>query len=107
MIDRTLYMWLRNVGKSQLAWSVDYGKTWKNADWSFSRSFGYSTLLKYGKNYRSARDEFVYIYSHDSPSAYKPADRMVLARVRKEQLRNRDGYEFFRSIGSDGNPVCT
>lgn len=47
---------------------------------------------------------FVYVYSHDSGSAYERADRMVLARVPREKMRERGAYEFFVKIGAKGEP---
>ena len=107
MVDGLLYMWVRNAGNSQPAWSTDYGKTWTWADWKFTTSFGYPTFLNYGKNYSGARDEYVYVYSPDTDSAYEPADRMILARVPKEQITNRDAYEFFKNLDEQGNPIWT
>ena len=106
MVDRNLYLWARNAGKSQLAWSKDRGKTWEWSDWKFTASFGCPTFLQFGKNYADARDQFVYIYSHDSDSAYDRADRMVLARVRKDQILKLDRYEFFEQL-EDGEPRWT
>jgi len=107
MVDGVLYMLVRNVGNSQLAWSFDHGKTWIWADWKFETSFGCPTFLNFGKNYQGARDDYVYIYSPDEDSAYKPADRMVLARVHKNLLKNRDAYEFFSHIDKNGEPIWT
>ena len=90
-----LYLWARNAGNSQLAWSADHGKTWEWCDWKFTTSFGCPTFLQFGKNYAGARDEYVYIYSQDSDSAYQRADRMVLARVPKDQIRNRERVRVF------------
>src|SRR5262249_39158338 len=45
-----------------------------------------------------ARDEFVYVYSPDANNAYEPADRMVLARVPKDKIVDRSGYEFFQGL---------
>ena len=56
------------------------------ADCKFTTSFGCPTFLNFGKNYAGARDDFVYVYSHDSDSAYTAADRMVLGRVGKMQI---------------------
>ncbi|MHC4888582.1 MAG: serine hydrolase [Planctomycetota bacterium] len=106
-VDGVLYMLVRNTGNSQLAWSADHGKTWKWCDWKFTRSFGCPTFLNFGKNYAGARDEFVYIYSPDSEIAYKPADRMVMARVRKEKIINRSAYEFFKGLDNSGFPNWT
>ena len=83
MVDGVLYMWVRNAGNSQLAWSGDYGRTWSWSTWKFTTSFGSPTFLNFGKNYEGARDGYVYVYSPDNDNAYIPADRMVLARVAK------------------------
>jgi hypothetical protein len=107
MVDGVLYMLVRNTGNSQLAWSHDHGRTWKWSDWTLETSFGYPTFLNFGRNYEGARDEYVYVYSHDSASAYKRADGMVLARVRKDQITEQKAYEFFHTLGADGAPVWT
>jgi CubicO group peptidase (beta-lactamase class C family) len=106
-VDGVLYMLVRNTGNSQIAWSVDHGKTWTWCDWKFTSSFGAPTFLNYGKNYAGARDDFIYIFSHDSDSAYEPADRMVMARVPKDKIRNRGSYEFFKSLDGSGQTVWT
>lgn len=106
MVDGILYVWVRNAGNAQLAWSSDRGKTWTWSEWKFTLSFGCPTFLNFGKNYSGARDEFVYVFSHDHASAYLPADRMVLARVPKSRIKQRDAYEFFRSI-ENGQPAWT
>jgi CubicO group peptidase (beta-lactamase class C family) len=104
-INGVLYLWTRNAGNSQLAWSPDHGQTWQWADWRFTTSFGCPTFLNFGKDYAGARDEFVYVYSHDADSAYVPADRMVLARVPKSKIRERDAYEFLQGLGGSGEPL--
>ena len=104
-VDNVLYMWVRNAGNSQLAWSADHGRTWQWNDWRFTTSFGCPTFLNFGKNYAGARDEYVYVYSFDSDSAYKPASRMVMARVPKTRILQRDAYEFFVRLNEQGLPV--
>jgi hypothetical protein len=101
--DGTLYMLARNTGNSQLGWSRDQGRTWEWADWKFDVSFGCPTILNFGKAYSGARDNYVYVYSHDHDSAYERADRMVLARVPKDSLRDRTAYEFFVRRKTDGS----
>jgi hypothetical protein len=106
MVDGVLYMLVRNTGNSQLAWSIDRGQTWTWSDWKFTTSFGYPTFLNFGQNYAKARDEYIYIYSPDSESAYQRADRMVLARAPVKLIRMRNAYQFFK--GYDGKtPVWT
>ena len=107
MVDGVLYLFARNAGNSQLAWSRDHGKTWTWADWKFTTSFGHPSILNFGKNYAGARDRYVYIYSPDSDSAYDAAPQMVLARVPQNRLRDRSAYEFFRALDGRSRPVWT
>ncbi len=107
MVDGVLYMWARNAGNSQLAWSTDHAKTWTWADWKFTTSFGHPAFLNFGKNYAGARDNYVYVYSPDRDSAYEQAAGVVLARVPKDRIRDRSAYEFFKSLDSDGKPIWT
>jgi hypothetical protein len=107
MVDGVLYMLVRNTGNSQIVWSADHGKTWTWCDWKFTESFGAPTFLNFGKNYAGARDGFVYLHSLNSDSAYEPADEMVMARVPKDQIRNRSAYEFFESLDNSGQPTWT
>jgi len=106
-VDGVLYMLVRNTSNSQIAWSADHGKNWKWCDWKFTTSFGAPTFLNFGKNYAGARDDFVYIYSHDSDSAYEPADKMVMARVPKDRIIKRDAYEFFKGLNDWRQPIWT
>jgi CubicO group peptidase (beta-lactamase class C family) len=105
MIDGTLFMWVRNAGNSQLAWSTDHAKTWTWSDWKFTESFGCPTFLNFGRDYAGARDNFVYVYSPDVNTAYQPADHLVLARAPKERIRERDAYEFFVRVEPNGNVI--
>jgi CubicO group peptidase (beta-lactamase class C family) len=109
MVKGVLYMWMRNANKSgeesQLAWSSDHGKTWNFCDWKFTESFGLAAFINFGKNYKGARDKFVYIHSLDDKDAYVTADRMVMARVPRNKITDRSAYEFFKSVDNQGNPV--
>jgi CubicO group peptidase (beta-lactamase class C family) len=95
MIDGVLYLLVRNVANSQLAWSADHGETWKFADWKFTDSFGAPAFINFGRNYAGARDEFVYVVSHDADSAYEVADGCVLARAAKHRLPDHASWEYF------------
>ena len=106
-VDGVLYMLVRNTGNSQIAWSRDRGKNWEWCDWKFTTSFGAPTFLNFGRNYSGERDDFVYIYSHDSDSAYEPADRMVMARVPKDRIIKRNAYEFFKGLDDWRQPIWT
>lgn len=105
MISGVLYVWVRNADNSQLGWSNDHGATWQWAPWKWTTSFGCPTFLNFGQNYAGARDDYVYVYSPDSPSAYQPADRMILARVPQHSIREQDAYEFFVRIHSNGEAI--
>jgi len=104
-VDGILYLFARNAGNSQLAWSTDHARTWTWARWRFSTSFGCPTFLNFGRNNAGARDRFVYLYSPDQDNAYDPADRMVLARAPRDQLRSRGAWEFFVRLDAQGQPV--
>lgn len=105
MVDGVLYLLARNLDNSQLAWSADHGRSWTWSDWKFSTSFGCPTFLNFGRNYAGARDSYVYIYSQDHASAYQAADRMVLARVPKDRIRERPAYEFFTGLDAGNQPL--
>jgi hypothetical protein len=107
MVDGVLYMWARNAGNSRLAWSADHGRTWEWARWAFTTSFGCPTFLNFARDYTGARDDYVYIYSHDNGDAYVPADRMVLARVSKGHMREQGSYEYFEGRDALNQPVWT
>jgi len=102
-----LYLLVRNVGDSQVVWSDDHAQTWHWCDWRFETGFGAPTFLNFGRDYAGARDDYVYLYSHDSDSAYEPADRMVLARVPRDRIRAREAYEFFLGIDGSAAPQWT
>jgi CubicO group peptidase (beta-lactamase class C family) len=103
MVDGVLYMWVRNVGNSQLVWSANHGRTW---EWGFKleNGFGAPAFLNFGRNYAGARDKYVYSYSQDGPSAYESYDGVALARVPRDRIRERDAYEFFVRL-EEGQPV--
>ncbi|MHB8898933.1 MAG: DUF4185 domain-containing protein [Thermoguttaceae bacterium] len=107
MADGVLYMWIRNAGNSQLGWSKDHAATWSWSDWKFTASFGCPTFLNFGSNYAGARDGYVYVYSQDHDSAYEAADQMVMARVPKDRITDRQAYEFFVKLDDSGQPVWT
>lgn len=105
-VDGTLYLWARNAGNAQMAWSSDHGATWTWAEWKLSESFGAPAFVVFGANYAGARDGYIYVASQDSNTAYETADAVVLARVPKEKVRERDAWEFFLRAES-GGPVWT
>jgi hypothetical protein len=109
-VDGVLYLWFGHAdekgGAAQLAWSRDHARTWTFADWQFPE-FGLVGFVNYGKNYQSARDEWVYAYSHDGPLADTPADRFVLMRAPKDRLTERNAWQFFAGLTPGGRPRWT
>ena len=47
----------------------------------------------------------MYVYSHDHPSAYVGADRMILARVPKDRIAERSDYAFFTGLDAPGSAI--
>lgn len=105
-LDGVLYAWVRNTGNAQLIWSEDHGRSWR---WGFrfTESFGSPAFLNFSRDYEGARDDYVYIYSQDGPSAYESDDGVVLARVPRDRIRERGAYEFFVRLGPRGEPEWT
>ncbi len=104
MAGGVLYMWVRNAGNSQLAWSEDRGRTWQWG-FKFDESFGSPAFLNAGRNYTAARDGYVYAFSQDGPSAYEQYDAIVLARAPVGRIRDRAAWEFFVRRNDDGRAV--
>jgi hypothetical protein len=107
MLDGVLYALIRNAGNSQLVWSRDHGQSWTWGDWRFTRGFGCPTFLNFGPNYVGSRDDYVYVYSHDSDSAYEAADGVALARVQRTKITEPAAYEYFQKADAAGQPIWT
>jgi len=114
-IDGVLYMWVRNTGNATLVSSADGGVNWEGG-FRMETSFGCPAFLNFGRDYAGAAsrssasalcDGYVYTYSPDGPSAYEPYDSLVLARVPKELMRERQAYEFLRGLDERGLPKWT
>ncbi|MCZ6782091.1 MAG: serine hydrolase [Proteobacteria bacterium] len=102
-VDGVLYMLVRNLANSRLAWSDDDGASW-TWGFRFEESFGSPTFLQFGRDYSGARDAYVYVYSQDGASAYEPDDAVVLARVHRDRIRDRAAWQFFAGSGRAGEP---
>ncbi|MCP4263847.1 MAG: DUF4185 domain-containing protein [Planctomycetes bacterium] len=109
-VDGVLYLLMghadRQGGQAQLAWSYDHARTWTFANWKFEQ-FGLIGFVNYGKNYKGARDNYVYSYSHDGPLADTPADHFILMRVPKNRITEQGAWEFFERIDQAGHAVWT
>ena len=106
MVNGVLYLWARNADNSQLFWSKDHAKSW-NSGFRFQTGFGSPTFLNFGRNYAGSRDDYVYTYSQDGPSAYESDNQMALARAPKSRITDRAAWEFFERLDDAGHPVWT
>ncbi len=104
MLDGTLYLLARNATNACLAWSTNHARAWTWADWRFTESFGCPDFLNFGPNYAGARDDRVYVFSPDTPSAYRPGDAVVLARAPRDRLREQAAWEFYAGRDAQGRP---
>ena len=112
LVDDILYLWVRNYRPtpsadfthSRLAWSKNRGTNWTWADWHFARTFGCPEFVQYGPNYAGARDGYVYVVSQANDSAYGYSPDIVMARVPKNQVADRDHYEFFAGFDASNQP---
>jgi hypothetical protein len=106
MVDGVLYLWARNAGNAQILWSRDHGKSWESG-FKMDVSFGSPAFLNFGRNYAGARDDFVYTYSQDGPSAYESDNQLLLARVPKRRIADRAAWEFFERLDERSRLVWT
>jgi hypothetical protein len=101
---------------SVLVWSQDHGRTWHGARYAnhedqieffFSepdRAFSMPFFLQAGKDYTAWKDPYVYLYS-PGEGRRVGNDTLHLARVPKNRIPERDAYEFFAGLDSDGQPA--
>jgi hypothetical protein len=106
MVNGVLYLWVRNVGNSQLLWSKDQGKTW-DSGFKLDTGFGSPSFLNFGRDYGGSRDDYVYTYSQDGPSAYESDNQLALARVPKRKITDRSAWEFFVKRDDAGHALWT
>jgi hypothetical protein len=111
MVNRILYMFARNYivnedyRHSRLAWSKNYEKNWTWADWYFSDTFGCPEFVQFGPNYSGARDNYVYIVSQANNDSYEYGPDIVMARVPKDKVADRNAYRFFSGLDGKGSPT--
>jgi hypothetical protein len=107
-VGKVLYLFVRNAvvngdwRHARLAISSNLGETWTWAAWAFAESFGCPEFVQFGPAYAGARDDYVYVVSQDGNSAYDFNQDVVMARVHKTQVAQREAYTFYAGAGSDG-----
>jgi hypothetical protein len=107
--------------RSKIGRSIDRGRHWSFREgsfdsnhWDFSEpegAFSDFTFLNFGKDYRGARDRYVYIYSQDERrkpdgSMADITDRVALLRAPKTRLMDHGSYEYFAGL-KGGKPKWT
>jgi len=118
-IGADLYMWVSpgsgpaGYADQRLWKSVDGGKSWSKASWSFAKSDGLinPTFLQRGKGYAGAPDNYVYVYANhvkDSSALtiQKPGE-IALLRVDKSKLMTRTAYQFYAGPTGGGSAAWT
>jgi hypothetical protein len=107
-VNNRMYLLFRNADLNGRGCEVLESNTSNPADGFSSKftftEFGYCNFVNYGQNYANSPDNYVYIYSHDHPSAYTYSNRYILMRVPKDQIGTRSSYEFYAGTdnGSGG-----
>ena len=112
-VEGILYAWINmqngNPPDVRLAWSEDFGKSWRLSKWKFSKKSDFfpATFLNYGKDNVDSRDDYVYSYGGKWIYAQGAEDHIYLIRVGKSAVRNRTEYSFFCGKDDNGAPVWT
>lgn len=112
---------------TKLIYSPDGGATWRNQDGSSpvvfeawedrsrgnmaffeepGECFSLLTILQMGKAYELNQDGYVYVYAPNG-NTEGAMNQLVMFRVPKNQLRQREAYEYFASRGQDGKAAWT
>lgn len=127
-VDGQIYQFLstrstkRPFTHAKLIYSPDNGRTWCNQDGSVpvvfesrqshSRenmaffqepqdSFSQLSFLQMGKDYRDNRDGYVYVYAPNGTTE-GTANELVMFRVPKDKVPDRQAYEYFAGLRADG-----
>jgi len=91
--------------------SEDYGRTWDMTATPvdfFAGRLSSAHFLQFGKSYEGARDEFVYAYfpgGDDGGSYWCNGDFILLGRVPRDKILERDKWEFLNGIDPGNRAV--
>jgi Domain of unknown function (DUF4185) len=116
------------LAHTKLIYSPDNGATWHNQDgstpvvwdnWSDvspdnmvfydekpDGAFAWLTCLQMGQDYAANEDGYVYVYSTNGGDD-GTANQLVMFRVPKTSVLDRDAYEFFSGLAADGSATWT
>jgi hypothetical protein len=124
-VDGVLYTHVIEQGlwwRAKIGRSADHGRTWtfnegafRPDSWDFTEddgAFSDLTFLNFGKDYQSARDGFVYIYSQDKRrdalgTIREITDSVAMLRVPTDRIMDRSAHEYFAGLDDAGNPSWT
>lgn len=96
----------RNIS-SWIITSVDFGKTWNREATSldfFTGRLSSPHFIQFGQDYSGARDGYVYAYfpaGEDGNSYWCNGDYLLLGRVEKDKLLQRNAWEFYAGTGGN------
>jgi len=118
-VDGILYMGVVEQGKwlrLKIARSKDHGRSWDFASkgWDFAEpdgAFSDVTFLQFGRDYRGARDDYVYVYSQDKRASAVGSNMktfsVAMFRTPRDRIADRNAYEYFAGLDGDGKPTWT
>lgn len=69
-------------------------------------TFSMPSVLQMGRNYRDNHDGYIYIYSPNG-NVEGAMNELVMARVRKDEVLHRQGYEYFSGMEPRGGAKWT
>lgn len=113
-VNGILYGWVNTQNRTypampdiKLAWSTDLGKTWKLTGWAFNSadSFLPGSFINFGKDNENSRDDYIYTYGGLWSQPGKIQANTYLIRVHKNNILEKNKYEFFKGLDKEGNPL--
>ena len=121
-VGGVLYMMVAGPGslcvpETRVAVSYDHACSWRLSEWKWTmqdRLFA-GTFLNFGKNYKGARDGYVYAYFTrlaklpDRPRnwMHEVPGGVDLARVPRDRIFEKEAYEWFAGLDRGGHPQWT
>lgn len=117
MVDGVLYATVNlqddswpNVNHA-LIWSTDHGATWSRAEWLFPKgdgNFQPAKFVTFGRDYQGVPDAlagYVYLCGPRQSPDRGSGNRLYLARVARERLREQGAYQFCGGSDAGGAPT--